>query len=445
MSSLPSPASVTARALGVLESHFSPAVPRAPKGNNIVAVKASGSIITDVDGREYIDLQTGIGVANTGHSHPKVVAAIAGQAGKGIHLQQNCVISPPVVDLLQALSGVFPPTHQRFFFNCSGTEAVESAIKLARHETGRQNVIAFKGGFHGRSLTALAITSSKNVYGPGYHPYPAGFYQSSFPLCLHCKCSKPSTGACCGAAMDDLRTMLKETVSAKDVAAVIIEPILGEGGYTLPPAGFMASLRRLCDEHGILLIADEVQSGVGRTGAMWAMEHEGVVPDITVFAKGIASGMPLSGIATRTEYMMKSPPSSMGGTYGANAVCAAAAVATLNVIAEEKLLENATARGAQLQAGLRRLAEKYPGHILDVRGRGCMVGLEFTHAPGSGFAGAVTAAAMRHGLLLLTAGWREIIRFIPPLVITEAQMSTALERLDASMADAIKTFKAPTK
>lgn len=288
----------------------------------------------------------------------------------------------------------------------TGTEANESAVKLARHETGKPNIIVFKGGFHGRSLAALAMTSSKTAYGVGYGPLPSGFFQVPFPYALHAPGSTMAEkeAFASDASIAAIEELLKETTAPSDTAAILVEPILGEGGYVLPPAGFMKRLRQLCDKHGMLLISDEVQSGCGRTGAMWAIEHEDVEADMIVFAKGIASGMPLSGIAARGEYMKKSPPGSMGGTYGANAVSAAAACATLDALYEEKMFENATARGKQLQDGLRALAAKYPGTVQDVRGRGCMVGLEFDAAKtGAGFAGAVTTAAMDEGLLLLTA------------------------------------------
>ena len=315
---------------------------------------------------------------------------------------------------------------------------MESAIKLARHETGRQNVIVFNGGFHGRSLATLAMTTSKTAYRVNYGPLPSSIHVAKFPYCLHCPAA-PAGGGCCGDALDSVRTMLKEQSAPSDTACIVIEPILGEGGYVVPPPGFMAGLRALCDEHGILLVADEVQSGVGRTGKMWGVQHEGVTPDILVFAKAIASGVPLSGIMTRPGLMQKSPPGSMGGTYGATALSAAAAVATLQVIREEKLLDNATARGAQLQAGLRAMAGRHPGVVLDVRGRGCMVGLEFDGATvPSGFAGAVTAEAMARGLLLFTTGWRETIRLIPPLIVTEKECELALSVLEESVAAALK-------
>lgn len=429
----------------VLDQHFSPAVPRSPKGNNIVVDHAKGCWITEFGtGRKYLDLQTGIGVANTGHCHPKVVAAVQDQVAKGIHLQQNCTISRPVVELLEVLNENTPKELTKFFFNCTGTEANESAVKLARHETGRQHIITFKGGFHGRSLTTLAMTSSKNVYGVGFGPYPSGFYQAPFCYKTHCDRAKCTPGLpadqCCGGSVAAIKELLKESISPNDTAAVIIEPILGEGGYVPPAKGFFTALRQLCDETGMLLISDEVQSGIGRTGKMWGIEHENVVPDVIIFAKGIASGMPLSGIAAKTEFMKKSPPGSMGGTYGCNAVSAAAAVATLNAIKEENMLANATARGDQLQNGLKALQKKYPQHILEVRGRGCMVGLEFNHPPSSGFAGHVTAKCMDHGLLLLTAGWRETIRFIPPLVISEQEMATAIDMFTKGFEDAIKTW-----
>lgn len=321
----------------------------------------------------------------------------------------------------------------------SGTEACESAVKLARHETGRQNVIVFRGGFHGRSLGALAMTSSKTAYGVGYGPLPSGFHHTPFPTCVHCTCAGKAgahspgaaeaagtTFTCCGFAMDSLQQLLKEVSDPKDTAAIMLEPILGEGGYIAPPPGFMRELRALCDKHGMLLIADEVQSGVGRTGKFWAMEHEGVVPDITVFAKGIASGIPLSGIATRGDMMRKSPPGSMGGTYGANAVAAAAAVATIDAIVEEGMLANAAARGAQLQAGLRRLAAKHPEHTLDVRGRGCMVGWEFNMPAGSGFAGHVTACAMEEGALLLTSVRRCACVWLAPAVVCRRRIAAVV-------------------
>lgn len=489
-----------AHALRVLENHFSPAVPRAPKGNNIVCASARGSYITDVSGKRYLDFQNGIGVSNTGHSHPKVVAAITKQIQDGIHLQQNCMISQPTIALCEKLLEVAPKGLSRFFFNCAspprvalpacpcarcstlrvqlsrkrsraprawkrrcvppsssfflyaqilthtqhptplpcagtGSEAVESAVKLARHETGKQNVIVFNGGFHGRSLTTLAMTTSKGVYRVNYGPLPPGFHTSKYPYCLHCP-SRPSAGGCCGDALETLRTMLKEQTAPSETAAIVIEPILGEGGYTVPPPGFLPALRALCDEHGILLIADEVQSGVGRTGKWWGVEHEGVTPDILIFAKAIASGVPLSGIMARPHFMRKSPPGSMGGTYGATAIAASAAVATLGVIQEEGLLANAQARGAQLQAGLQAIAARHPGVIADVRGRGCMVGLEFSATVGSGFAGAVTAGAMERGLLLFTTGWRETIRLIPALIVTQQECDTALQVIEASIAAA---------
>ena len=332
-------------------------------------------------------------------------------------------------------------------FAGTGSEAVESAIKLARHETGRQNIIVFNGGFHGRSLAALAMTTSKTAYRIGYGPLPSGIHVARFPYCLHCPAGAGGDWArkdgCCGDALESVRVLLKEQSAPAETAAVVIEPLLGEGGYVPTPPGFFAALRALCDEHGMLLIADEVQSGVGRTGKMWAVEHEGVTPDILVFAKAIASGVPLSGIMTRPGLMLKSPPGSMGGTYGATAVAAAAAAATLRVMREERLPENAAARGAQLAAGLRALSARFPGVVADVRGRGCMVGLEFAHPAGSGFAGAVTAAAMARGLLLLTTGWRETIRFIPPLVVTEAEVDTALEAFGGALEATLAAWKGP--
>ena len=397
------------------------------------------------------------------------------------------MISQPMLRLLEELKDIAPPGLSRFFFNCAlcdssrrgvvhvsdfllcvwfvtsrplapplgtGSEAVESAVKLARHATGKQNIIAFNGGFHGRSLAALAMTTSKTAYRVGYGPLPSGFHIARYPYCLHCPVGAGAGGdwnvsavgggtGCCGDALESVRVLLREQSAPSETAAIIVEPILGEGGYVVPPRGFFAGLRSLCDEHGMLLIVDEVQSGVGRTGKMWGIEHEeGVTPDILVFAKAIASGVPLSGIMTRDGLMSKSPPGSMGGTYGATAIAAAAAVATLRVVKEEGLVLNAALRGEQLQAGLRALAVRVPGHIADVRGRGCMVGLEFSHPHGSGFAGAVTAAAMARGLLLFTTGWRETIRFIPPLTVTEGEVAHALAVFGDALADVARTWTA---
>ncbi len=395
------------------------------------------------------------------------------------------MISQPLLELIEELRLCAPAGLSRFFFNCerefytnyimrmmpffspsilphyhspslflpplsqpgTGSEAIESAVKLARHETGKQNIIVFNGGFHGRSLTTLAMTTSKYAYRIGYGPLPSGIHVAKFPYCLHCPAGEGGDWAlkneCCGDALESVRTLLKEQSAPSETAAIVIEPLLGEGGYVPTPPGFLKALRDLCNEHKMLLIVDEVQSGVGRTGKMWAVEHEGVTPDILVFAKAIASGVPLSGIMTKPHMMLKSPPGSMGGTYGATAVSAAAAVETLRVMREEKLPENAAARGSQLSAGLLSLSSRFPGHIADVRGRGCMIGLEFAHPPGSGFAGAVTAAAMERGLLLLTTGWRETIRFIPPLIVSEKEINTALEIFGDSLATVIKEWKAP--
>lgn len=278
------------------------------------------------------------------------------------------------------------------------------------------------------------MTTSKGVYRVNYGPLPPGIHTAPYPYCVHCP-SAPPGGGCCGSALEGLHTMLKEQTAGSETAAIVIEPILGEGGYLVPPPGFLKGIREVCDKEGIMMVVDEVQSGVGRTGKWWGVEHEeGVTPDILIFAKAIASGVPLSGIMTRPGMMAKSPPGSMGGTYGATAIAAAAAVATLQAIQEEGMLGNATARGEQLQAGLRALSKAHPGVILDVRGRGCMVGLEFNAPVGSGFAGAVTAEAMDRGVLFFTTGWRETIRLIPPLIITQQQCEEAL----AVLGDSIK-------
>jgi 4-aminobutyrate aminotransferase len=330
-----------------------------------------------------------------------------------------------MLELIGELQTVMPPILDSFFFSNSGAESLEGAVKLCKHATGRPNVIVFSGSFHGRTHLTMAMTTSKTVYRVGYQPLPAGVFVAPYPYAYRLGMDDAAATDYC---LDELRRLLKSQCAPEETACIVIEPVLGEGGYVVPPAAFLAELRRLCDETGILLVADEVQTGFGRTGRFFAVEHFGIVPDVMTVAKGIASGLPLSGVITRKDLAARWRTGTHGGTYGGNAVACAAAVATVRAICEEQLLLNATARGAQLASALRRLQADFPV-IGDVRGLGLMVGVEFTRDghPDTATAKAVVKASLDAGLMLLTCGtYDNVIRWIPPLVVTEAEIDEAL-------------------
>jgi len=392
----------------------------------IVAERAEGAIIYDQDGTRYLDFTCGIGVTNTGHCHPRVVRAIQEQAARLLHGQANIVFHPPLLELVDELRTVVPQELDCFFFSNSGAEAVEGAIKLARHASGRPNVIVFQGSFHGRTALTMALTTSKTVYRAGYGPLPAGVFVAPYPYVYRYGWTAEETEAFC---LRELEFLLKTQTAPAETAAILVEPVLGEGGYVVPTPGFLAGLRRICDRHGILLIADEIQSGLGRTGKWFAIEHFGIVPDVMVMAKGLASGLPLSGVAARRELMECWVPGSHGGTYGGNAVACAAAVATIRAIREEGLLENAQRMGARLMEALRGLQDEFPV-VGDVRGLGLMVASEFTGpdgSPATDLAKAVVKGCLKRHLMLLTCGpWDNTIRWIPPLIVTLEQVEEAV-------------------
>lgn len=381
---------------------------------------------------------SGIAVTNTGHCHPKVVKAIQDQAAKGIHAQVNVGMHTPMIELTKRVLELLPKEKfDRVFYTNSGAEGVENAIKLARSFNKRQKIIAFRGGYHGRTMGTMAITSSKTVYHVGFGPFMGGSAIAPYPYCHRCdvrQANPDKVVECCGKYERDLDELLRTEVDPSDVSAFIIEPILGEGGYTVPPKGFMQTLRRICDEKGILLIADEVQSGFCRTGKTFAFEHFGVIPDIVVMAKGLASGMPLAAVASRSELATKQITGSMGGTYAGNVISCAAAVATLDVFKEEKTVDNVKARSAEFFAGLHEIQANSKYHIADVRGMGLMIALEFDDAKvAKGTSGKVTSAAIANGLLLMTTGPHETIRFMPPLNVTAEQVKDALTILKKAL------------
>ena len=394
---------------------------------NFVADHAEGAYIYTDDGKKLLDFTSGIGVTNTGHCHPKVVEAIREQAGMFLHAQANIVIHKPMLQLIEELRKIVPPALDSFFFANSGAEALENAVKIAKAATGRPNVIVFNGSFHGRTAQTMALTTSKIGYRTGFAPLPAGIYVSPFPYAFNLGMSEEQASQY---ALEKLEYLLASQTAPKDTAAILIESVMGEGGYIVPPTSFMKGLRELCDRHGIMLIFDEVQSGFGRTGKWFALEHFGVVPDIMTAAKGIASGMPLSAVFRRTDIMKKLDVGSIGGTYGGNAVACAAGVATVRAMRDEKMLENATERGIQLMVGLRKFQEEYP-QIGDVRGKGLMVGTEFivdgSQVKAKQLVKDVIRSAEEKNLLLLSCGtYDNTVRWIPPLNVTGQQINDGL-------------------
>lgn len=399
----------------------------------IIASRAEGCYVFDQDGTPYLDFTCGIGVTNTGHCHPRVVEAIREQAGKLIHAQVNIIYHEPLLRLINELRTIVHPSLDGFFFSNSGAEAIEGAVKLARHATGRPNIIVFQGSFHGRTVGTMSLTTSKTIYRVGYQPLMAGVIVAPYPYAFRYGWEAEQTSQWC---LEELEYLLTTQTAPQETAAMLIEPVLGEGGYVVPPASFLKGVRDICDRHGILLIADEVQSGFGRTGRWFAYEHFDLRPDIVTVAKGLASGLPISGVFSRMELMKKWEPGTHGGTFGGNVVSAAAGVATIRAIREERLVENARERGEQLISGLRHLQEAYPA-MGDVRGLGLMVGVEFRDAqgkPDKPAAKGVVHACLERRLLLLTCGpWDNTIRFIPPLVVSPAQIQQGLEIFAAAL------------
>ncbi|KRE39237.1 4-aminobutyrate aminotransferase [Janibacter sp. Soil728] len=386
---------------------------------------ALGSEIFDVDGNRHLDFTAGIGVVSTGHCHPKVVAAAQEQIGKLIHGQYTTVMHKPLLELVERLDGVLPEHLDSLFFANSGSEALEASLRLSRQATGRPNVIVFHGGFHGRTVATATMTTSGTRFSAGFSPLMGGVHVAPFPNAYRYGWSEEEATAF---ALKELDFILATLTSPQETAAFIVEPVLGEGGYVPGNTAFFQGLRERADKHGILLVMDEVQTGFGRTGKMFGHQHFDVQPDIITLAKGIASGFPISGIAASQELMSKAWPGSQGGTYGANAVACAAAVATLDVIEEEGLVANSAERGTQLLEGARAAAIDGIG---DVRGLGLLVGSEFTAAdgtPDSARAAKAQQLAATKGLLLLTCGAHmNTVRMIPPLVVTAEQVDEALE------------------
>ena len=397
------------------EKWTSPSLPRAYP---IVPIRGEGLTIEDIDGNLFLDFAAGIAVTSTGHSHPQVVAAIKEQAADLIHFSASDFYLPIYAQLCERLATISPIKggRARAYLGNSGAEVVEASIKLARYATGRPNVVAFLGAFHGRTYGAVSLTASKAKYHGHFGPLLPGVYHAPFGRVEDLKW------------FDDV--LFDKLVPPDEVAAIIVEPIQGEGGYIVPEDGFLSGLRGLCDKHGILLIADEIQSGVGRTGAMWAVDLWDVKPDILLTAKGVASGMPLGAMIARADLLEAWSAGAHGSTYGGNPVACAAAMATLDLI-EGGLIDNAAERGDQAMSGLRALADQFPVLISVVRGRGLMIGIEFDTAA---HAEDVQTACFQRGLLVLECG-KTSVRMSPALTVSQDEMATALRIFGDAVAE----------
>jgi len=400
--------------------------PSLPRAYPLMPQRGSGAVIEDVDGNLFLDFNAGIAVNSTGHCHPKVVAAIQSQAADLLHYSASDFYLPVYSQMCETLAATAPmPGAVRVFLTNSGAEAVEGALKLVRYATGRPNVISFLGAFHGRTYGAVTLTASKAKYHKGFGPLLPGVFHAPYA----CNQVDPVTGARShdpGETFDYIENVLfRYEVPASEVGAIFVEPIQGEGGYLMPPAEWLVRLRDLCNRHDILLVADEVQSGMGRTGRMWAVEHADVEPDIIISAKGLASGLPLGAFMARADLMETWPAGAHGSTYGGSPIPCAAGIATLEVITSENLLSNAAEQGEFLISALCELQQKYPGFITGVRGIGLMIGVEFRTAEE---AEEVQRQAFERGLLVLECGERSI-RISPPLVVSRDQASTGLQLL----------------
>jgi 4-aminobutyrate aminotransferase len=411
-------AAATPRGVGVMGTFF--------------ADRADNAELWDVEGRRFIDFAGGIAVMNTGHGHPKVVAAIQAQLKRFTHTCYQVVPYEGYIALAEKLNALTPGTHaKKTALFSTGAEAVENAIKIARYHTRRSGVIAFSGAFHGRSLFAVSLTGKVQPYKAGFGPFPAEIYHAPFP----CHCAK----------LDEVKKavahLFKADIEPSRVAAIIFEPVQGEGGFNVIQAEAVKWLRALCDEHGIVLIADEIQTGFGRTGKMFAMEHFGVVPDLMCIAKSLAAGVPLSAVTGRAEIMDAPLPGGLGGTYAGNPLAIAAAHAVIDVMQQERLPERGARLGERLKALLESLRGELP-QIVDVRGLGAMVAVEFNRAgsdePDADLAKRVQAEALARGLILLTCGVNaNVIRFLFPLTVQDAVFDEALDILRAALRAAV--------
>ena len=399
----------------------------------IFAESAKNATVTDVEGREFIDFAGGIAVLNTGHLHPKIVAAVQAQLTKLTHTCFQVLAYEPYVELCEKINAKVPGNFdKKTLLVTTGSEAVENAVKIARAATGRAGVIAFTGAYHGRTMMTLGLTGKVVPYSAGMGLMPGGIFRALYPNELH------------GVSVDDsiasIERIFKNDAEPRDIAAIIIEPVQGEGGFYVAPKAFMQRLRELCDKHGILLIADEVQTGAGRTGTFFAMEQMGVAADLTTFAKSIAGGFPLAGVCGKAEYMDAIAPGGLGGTYAGSPIACAAALAVMEVFEEEHLLDRCKAVGERLVSGLKAIQAKYPV-IGDVRALGAMIAVELfddgdTHKPNAAAVAAVVAKAREKGLILLSCGtYGNVLRVLVPLTSPDEQLDKGLAIIEACFAE----------
>jgi len=401
----------------------------------IKAVSAHGLYVEASDGKTYMDLASGLAASNIGHTHPAVVSAAAEQAKQLIH--SGCIFYyDSILDLAEKLNEITPAGIESFFFSNSGAEAVEGAVKLAKITTSRQGVIAFLGGFHGRTYGAMTLTTSSARYRKGYHPLLPEVYHAPYPYCYRCPMGR-TPKKCSLECLGYLETMLRRQIKANEVACMIIEPVLGEGGYCPAPKKFLQRLREICSRHGILLIFDEVQSGFGRTGSWFASQGYGVTPDILTMAKGIASGFPLSAIGASKKLMQKWPPGAHGTTFGGNPVACAASLATIKVIETERLLQNAAKLGKLAIKKLKKIAHAHE-EIGDVRGMGLMIGVEIVRADGAPDPERlekIMQKCLEKGLIIIDCGVdKNVARLIPPLNITSEELLKAIDIFEEALA-----------
>jgi 4-aminobutyrate aminotransferase/(S)-3-amino-2-methylpropionate transaminase len=403
----------------------------------IFAERAENAELWDVDGKRYIDLAAGIAVNNTGHRHPKVMQAVAAQTERFTHTCFNVAPFEGYIRLAERLNALVPTgTDNRTMLSSTGAEAVENAVKMARAATGRPGVIAFSGAFHGRTLLGMALTGKVQPYKKGFGPFPSDVYHAAFP--------NGYTGPSVEEAIASLERLFASDIDPARIAAFLIEPVQGEGGFNVVPRDFLAKLRDIADRHGILLIVDEIQTGMARTGRMLAIEHFGIRPDIVTMAKGLAGGFPLSAITGRADIVNAAHSGGLGGTFAGNPLAVAAANAVLDVIAEERLCERATIIGDRITARLRTLADRQGNErVGDVRGLGAMVAIELVEDRGSKAAApqltnAIVAEAEKRGLIVLPCGTRaNVVRLLPPLTISDETLSEALDLLEASIEAAL--------
>jgi 4-aminobutyrate aminotransferase/(S)-3-amino-2-methylpropionate transaminase len=430
------------------------AVPRGvPAVTPIAIVHAEGAIVTDADSNRLIDFGGGIGVVNTGHRHPGVVEAVRAQLDRFAHVCFPVSTYEPYVELAERLNRVTPGTHdKRTFMVNSGAEAVENAVKVARAFTGRQAVVCFEHGFHGRTNLALALTSKVMPYKKGFGPFAPEVYRIPYPYCYRCEKADGRTGGrsegCCMADTAYFERLFAATVDPGSVAAIVMELELGEGGFVPAPVEYVRALVAFAREHGILFVADEIQTGFGRTGALFASEHYGLIPDIIITAKSLAGGLPLAAVTGRADVMEAAHPGGLGGTYGGNPLACAAALAVLDAMEHERIPERARKAGERVAGRFRLWAESYPC-IGDVRGLGAMVGMELVHDPVSrtpdkALTGRLLAAALERGLILLSCGtYGNVVRVLAPLTIEDAVLEEGLEAMGAALAEAVERSRQP--